>query len=187
MTDDNIALKGRKIEVLLGTSQSSIRMPKSMKTMARIGVVPVVEKIIVQKRATHQGVRINLHAHARKCARHANARLRHRDHMLVNRNIAMLDKRTRQSQSAIFFELQGNIAHICQGILWTKATATRRMSPLHMHLQASRHQSFRSVFVHSMQMVFYYAHSTACEHGLVRERTLRRKTRTHRCTEKSQC
>ena len=48
-------------------------MFEPMKAMTRIGIVPVVKKIIVQKRAAHQGVHVDSYTHTRKHTSHANA------------------------------------------------------------------------------------------------------------------
>ena len=47
MAHDNIPLARRQLKIFLRTRQGKKRMPKSVQAMARIGIVPIVEKVIV--------------------------------------------------------------------------------------------------------------------------------------------
>ena len=47
MTHDNIPLARRQLKIFLRTRQGKKRMPKSVQSMARVGVMPIVEKVIV--------------------------------------------------------------------------------------------------------------------------------------------
>ena len=47
MPHDNVPLARRQLKIFLGTRQSKKWMPESVQSMARVGVVLIVEKVIV--------------------------------------------------------------------------------------------------------------------------------------------
>ena len=55
MASNDIALDGGQIKIFFGTLKSKEGVLEPMKAMARIRIVPVVEKVIVQKRAAADG------------------------------------------------------------------------------------------------------------------------------------
>ena len=124
MANDDIALDGGQVKIFFGTSQGGIRMPEPMKAMARIGIVPVVEKIIVQKRAAHQGVHVDSYAHTRKHTSHANARLCHCKHMVIHRDVTVLDKRARRAQPSSCFQTLSKVTHVRRSILDSNLAAS---------------------------------------------------------------
>lgn len=90
MASDDIALDGGQVKIFFGVLKSKKGMFEPMKAMTRIGIVPVVKKVIVQKRAAHQRTCIDIDASSRKHLRHMQAVPCDRKHMSVYRNIAML-------------------------------------------------------------------------------------------------
>ena len=47
MAHDDIPFARRQLKIFLGTRQGKKRVANAMQAMARIGIVPVIEKVIV--------------------------------------------------------------------------------------------------------------------------------------------
>lgn len=90
-----------------------------MQAMTWIGIVPIVEKVVVQQGPTQQRGAINRDADTTQVLGKGQARPCHRGHMRIHRHIAMLDKLARQAQAARLGQLAGSTVDFARDILGT--------------------------------------------------------------------
>ena len=94
-------------------------MPKSVQPMAWVGIVPIVEKVIVQQGSAQQRGAVDEDTDTAQALGKGQARPRYRSHMCIDRHIAMLDKLARQVQAARLGELTGGIVDLLRDFLGT--------------------------------------------------------------------
>ena len=87
--------------------------------MAWVGIVPVIEKVIVQQGPAQQRGAVDRDTDAAQALGKGQARPRHRGHMRIHRHIAMLDKLARQAQAARLGQLAGGIVDLVRDLLGT--------------------------------------------------------------------
>ena len=119
MPHDNIPLARRQLKILLRTRQGKKWMPKSVQSMARVGVVPIVEKIVMQQGSAQQRGAVDRDTDAAQVLGKGQARPRYRGHMCIDRHIAMLDKLARQVLAARLGQLAGGIVDLMRDFLGT--------------------------------------------------------------------
>ena len=119
MPHDNIPLARRQLKIFLRTRQGKKRMPKAMQPMARVGIVPVIKKVIVQQGSAQQRGAVDRDTDTAQALGKGQARPRYRSHMCIDRHIAMLDKLARQVQAARLGELTGGIVDLVRDFLGT--------------------------------------------------------------------
>ena len=90
-----------------------------MQPMAWVGVMPIVEKVIVQQGPTQQRGTIDRNANTVQALGKGQARPCHRGHMRVHRHIAVLDKLARQVQTARLCQLTGSMVYFARDFLGT--------------------------------------------------------------------
>ena len=90
-----------------------------MQPMAWVGIVPVIEKVIVQQGPAQQRGAVNRDTDAGQALGKGQTRLRYRGHMRIHRHIAMLDKLARQVQTARLCQLTGSMVHFARDFLGT--------------------------------------------------------------------
>ena len=90
-----------------------------MQPMAWVGIVPVIEKVIVQQGPAQQRGAVDRDTDAAQALGKGQARPRHRGHMCIDRHVAMLDKLARQVQAARLGELAGGIVDLARDFLGT--------------------------------------------------------------------
>ena len=133
MANNDVALDGGQVKIFFGTSQGGIRMFEPMKAMTRIGIVPVIEKIIVQKCAAHQGVPVDSYTHTRKHTSHANTRSCHCKHMVIHRDVTVLDKRARRAQPSSRLQTLSKVTHVRRSILDSNLATSCCVTFFHAH------------------------------------------------------
>ena len=94
-------------------------MPKSVQSMARVGVMPIVEKVIVQQGPAQQRGAVDRNASTAQALGKGQTCPRYRGHMRIDRHIAMLDKLMRQAQAARLGKLTGGIVDLARDFLGT--------------------------------------------------------------------
>lgn len=119
MPHDNIPFARRQLKIFLRTCQGKKWMPKSVQSMARVGVVPIVEKVIVQQGPAQQRSTVDRNASTAQALGKGQARPRYRSHMCIDRHVAMLDKLVRQVQAARLGQLAGGIVDLVRDFLGT--------------------------------------------------------------------
>ena len=119
MPHDNIPLARRQLKIFLRTGQGKKRMPKAMQPMARIGIVPIVEKVIVQQGSAQQRGAVDRDTDTAQALGKGQARPRYRSRMCIDRHIAMLDKLARQVQTARLRQLTGSMVYFARDFLGT--------------------------------------------------------------------
>ena len=119
MPHDNIPLARRQLKIFLRTRQGKKRMPKSVQAMAWVGIVPIVEKVIVQQGSAQQRGAVDEDTDTTQALGKGQARPRYRSHMCIDRHIAMLDKLARQVQAARLGEQTGGIVDLLRDYLGT--------------------------------------------------------------------
>ena len=119
MARDNIPLARRQLKIFLGTRQGKKRMPKPMQPMARVGIVPVVEKIIVQQGSAQQRGAVDRNANTVQALGKGQACPRHRGHMRIHRHVTVLDKLARQVQTPRQRQLAGGTIDFARDVLGT--------------------------------------------------------------------
>ena len=100
MPHDNIPFARRQLKIFLRTCQGKKRVAKAMQPMAWVGIVPVIEKVIVQQGPAQQRSTVDRNAGTAQALGKGQARPRYRSHMCIDRHVAMLDKLVRQVQAA---------------------------------------------------------------------------------------
>ena len=119
MPHDDIPLARRQLKIFLRTCQGKKRMAKAMQPMAWVGIVPVIEKVIVQQGPAQQRGAVNRDTDAAQALGKGQTCPRHRGHMRIHRHIAMLDKLARQVQTARLCQLTGSMVHFARDFLGT--------------------------------------------------------------------
>ena len=119
MAHDNIPLARRQFKIFLGTRQGKKRVAKAMQPMAWIGIVPVIEKVIVQQGSAQQRSTVDRNASTAQALGKGQARPRYRSHMCIDRHVAMLDKLARQVQTARLCQLTGSMVYFARDVLGT--------------------------------------------------------------------
>ena len=119
MPHNDIPLARRQLKIFLGTRQGKKRMPKPMQSMARVGIVPIVEKVIVQQGSTQQRGAVNRNANTVQALGKGQACPCHRGHMRVHRHVAVLDKLARQVQTPRLGQLAGCTVNFARDLLGT--------------------------------------------------------------------
>ena len=119
MPHDNIPFARRQLKIFLGTRQGKKRMPKPVQAMAWVGIVPVIEKVIVQQGPAQQRGAVDRNASTAQALSKGQTCPRYRGHMCIDRHIAMLDKLMRQAQAARLGELAGGIVDLVRDFLGT--------------------------------------------------------------------
>ena len=111
-----------------------------MQSMAWVGIVPVIEKVIVQQGPAQQRQAVDGDANTAQVLGKGQARPRHRGHMRIDRHVAMLDKLTRQVQAARLGQLTGGIVDLARDTLGTNgighAASFQRLSAASRSLHA---------------------------------------------------
>ncbi len=90
MARDNIPLARRQLKIFLRTRQGKKRVAKSMQSMARVGVVPVIEKVIVQQGPAQQREAVDGNTDAAQALGKGQTCPRYRGHMRIHRHIAIV-------------------------------------------------------------------------------------------------
>ena len=117
MPHDNIPFARRQLKIFLGTRQGKERMPKPVQPMARIGIVPVIEKVIVQQGSAQQRGAVDRDTDAAQALGKGQTCPRHRCHMRIHRHVTMLDKLARQVQATRLGKLTGGIVDLARDFL----------------------------------------------------------------------
>ena len=119
MPRDDIPLARRQLKIFLGTRQGKKRVAKAVQPMARIGIMPIVEKVVVQQGSAQQRGTVDGDTDASQALGKGQARPRHRDHMRIHRHVAMLDKLARKIQTARLCQLTGSMVYFARDFLGT--------------------------------------------------------------------
>ena len=108
--------------------------------MAWVGIVPVIEKVIVQQGPAQQRQAVDGDTDAAQALGKGQTCPRHRGHMRIHRHIAMLDKLARQVQTARLCQLTGSMVYFARDFLGTNgighAASFRRRSAASRGLRA---------------------------------------------------
>ena len=121
MAHNDIALVRRKLEILLGMREGKIRMAKPMKTMRGIGIVPIIEKIIVQQGTAYQRCAIDAHAGTFQTIGGSQARASYRYHMVVYCHVSVLDKIAREAQTPLALQIRSRLQNLALDCLRSMA------------------------------------------------------------------
>ena len=100
MPHDNIPFARRQLKIFLRTCQGKKRVAKAMQPMAWVGIVPVIEKVVVQQGSAQQRGTVDRNASTAQALGKGQARPRYRSHMCIDCHVTMLDKLARQVQTA---------------------------------------------------------------------------------------
>ena len=119
MPHDNIPFAQRQLKIFLRTCQGKKRVAKAMQPMAWVGIVPVIEKVIVQQGSAQQRGAIDRDTDAAQVLGKGQTCPRHRGHMRIHRHVAMLDKLVGQVQAARLGQLAGGIVDLVRDFLGT--------------------------------------------------------------------
>ena len=119
MPHDNIPLARRQLKIFLRTCQGKKRVAKAVQPMAWVGIVPVIEKVIVQQGSAQQRGTVDRNASTAQVLGKGQARPRYRSHVRIDRHITMLDKLARQIQTARLGQLTGGIVDLVRDSLGT--------------------------------------------------------------------
>lgn len=119
MPHDNIPFARRQLKIFLRTCQGKKRVAKAMQPMAWVGIVPVIEKVIVQQGPAQQRSTVDRNAGTAQALGKGQARPRYRSHMCIDRHVAMLDKLVRQVQAARLGQLAGGIVDLVRDFFGT--------------------------------------------------------------------
>ena len=144
MPHDNIPLARRQLKIFLRTRQGKKRVTKAMQSMAWVGIVPVIEKVIVQQGPAQQRGAVDGDTDAAQALGKGQTCPRHRGHMRIHRHIAMLDKLARQVQTARLCQLTGSMVYFVRDFLGTNGIG---------HAASFRRRSAASHSLHAMNKI----------------------------------